>query len=117
MVSSKVLFVVYIRTRHLTKHSYNVFEEYNFLSKTTIMKKVSDDKNVFISEIMVRKEVNDKIQSSISYIEDELRFSSEKIVREGRKNEKSYWLHSDRLKLLLTMNPMEKLKNTMNKTS
>ena len=30
---------------------------------------------------------------------------------------KSYWLHADRLKLLLTMNPMGKLKNTMKTTS
>ena len=34
-----------------------------------------------------------------------------------RKKGKSFWLHGDGLKLLLTMNPMEKLKNTMNKTS
>ena len=37
-------------------------------------------------------------------------FPLKKTVREGRTNEKLYWLHADGLKLLLTMNPMEKLK-------
>ena len=72
------------------------------------MKKVSDEKKVFRSEIMVRKEVNDEIQRSISYIKDELQISIEKNVLEGRKKEKSFWLHGDGLKQLLTMNPMEK---------
>ena len=75
MGSSKVLFVVYIRTSHLTKRSYNCFEEYIFLSKTTIMKKVSDEKKMFRSEIMVRKEVNDEIHRSISFIKDEIQSS------------------------------------------
>ena len=61
MGSSKLLFVVYIRTIHLTKHSYNFFEEYKILSKTTITKKLIDEKKVFRSEIMGRKEVNDEI--------------------------------------------------------
>ena len=46
MVSSKLLFVVYIRTSHLTKYSYTFFEEYNFLTKNTIMKQVIDEKKV-----------------------------------------------------------------------
>ena len=65
---------------------------------------------------MVRKEVNDEIQRSISYIKDELQNSIENNVLEGRKKEKSFWLHGDGLKQLLTMNPMEKHKK-MNKTS
>ena len=69
---SKVLSVVYIITSHLTKHSYNFVEEYNFLTKTTIMKQVIDEKKVFRSEIMVTKEVNDEIQKSVSFIKDEL---------------------------------------------
>ena len=73
------------------------------------MKKVSDKKKVFRSEIVVRKEVNDEIQRRISYIKDELQISIEKNVWEGRKREKYFWLHADELKLLLTMNPMEKL--------
>ena len=81
------------------------------------MKQVIDEKKVFRSEIMVRKEVNDEIQRSISLIKDELQSFIEKNIREGSKKEKSYWLHADGLKLLLTMNLMEKLKNTMNKTS
>ena len=36
------------------------------------MKEVIDEKKVFRSEIMVRKEVNDEIQRSISFIKDEL---------------------------------------------
>ena len=36
------------------------------------MKKVTEDKNVFRSEVMVRQEVNYGIQRSISYIKDEL---------------------------------------------
>ena len=68
MGSSKVLFVVYIRTSHLTKHSHICFEQCNLFFKTTIMQKVSDEKKVFRSEIMIRKEFNDEIQRSISYI-------------------------------------------------
>ena len=86
--STKVLFVVYIRTSHLTKHSYNVFEEFKIMSKSTLTKKVIDEQNVFRSEVMVRKEVNDEIQISISYIKDELQISIEKIYwkEEKRKN-------------------------------
>ena len=85
MGSSKLLCVVYIRTSHLTKHSYNFFEEFKIMSKSTIMKKVSDEKNVFRSEVMVRKDINDEIQRSISYIKDELQISIENNVLEGRK--------------------------------
>ena len=53
--STKVLSVVYIRTSHLTKHSYNCFEGYTILTKTTIMKQVIEEKKVFRSEIMTRK--------------------------------------------------------------
>ena len=42
------------------------------LSKSTLTKKVIEDQNVFRSEVMVRQEVNDGIQRSISYIKDEL---------------------------------------------
>ena len=73
------------------------------------MKKVIDEKKVFRSEIMVTKEVNDEIQRSISFIKDELQSVIEKNIQEGSKKQKSYWLHADGLKLLLTMNPMEKL--------
>ena len=72
MRSSKVLFFVYIRTSHFTKHSYNCFEEFKIMSKITIMKKVSDEKILFRSEVMVRKDIIDEIQRSICYIKDEL---------------------------------------------
>ena len=39
------------------------------------MKKYIKDQNMFGSEVMVRKEVNDGIQRSISYIDDELQDS------------------------------------------
>ena len=73
---------------HLKKHSYNCFEEFKIMSKITIMKKVSDEKNVFRSEVMVRKEINDDIQRSISYIKYDLQISIENNVLEGRKKEK-----------------------------
>ena len=88
-----------------------------FLKNTKYCQKVIDEKKVFRSEIMVIKEVNDEIQRSIYLIKYELQSFIEKNVQEGRKKEELYWLHADGLKLLLTMNPMEKLKNTMNKTS
>ena len=81
MGSSKVLLVVYIRTSHLKTHSYNCFEEYKILTKTTIMKQVIDEKKVFRSEIMTRKEVNDEIQRSVSFIKDELQSVIEKKYR------------------------------------
>ena len=116
MGSSKVMFVVYIRTSYLTKHSYNFFEEYKLLSKTNIMKKVSDEKKVFRSEIMVRKEVNDEIKEVFLLLKTRFKVPLKNVSIRSKK-EKSYWLHADGLKLLLTMNPMEKLKITMNKTS
>ena len=78
------------------------------MSKSTLTKKVIDEQNVFRSEVMVRNEVNDEIKRSISYIKDELQNFIENNVPEGRKKEKSFWLHGDGLKKLLTMNPMEK---------
>ena len=54
------------------------------------MKKLSDEKKVFRIEIMVRKEVNDKIQKSVSYIKYELHIYIEKNVREGRKKENPF---------------------------
>ena len=112
---SKVLSVVYIRTIHLTKHSYNCFEESKILTKTTIMKQVIEEKKVLRSEIMARKEVNDEIQRSVSFIKDKLLSVIERNIQEGSKKVNLNWLHTDGLKLLLTMNPMEKLKNYMNK--
>ena len=66
---------------------------------------------------MTRKEGNDEIQRTVYFIKDELQSFIERNIPEGSKKENLYWLHTDGLKLLLTMNPVEKLKNTMNKTS
>ena len=55
------------------------------MSKSTLMNKVNDEENVFRSEVMVRKEVNDEIQISISYIKDELQNSIENNVLGGKK--------------------------------
>ena len=85
MGSSKVLFVVYIRTIHLTEHSYNCVEEFKIMTKTIIMKKVSDEKKLLKSEVMVRKDTNDEVQRSIYYIKDEIQTSIERNVMEGRK--------------------------------
>ena len=66
---------------------------------------------------MTKKEVNDEIQRSVSFIKDELQSVIETNIQEGVKKENLYWLHADGLKLLLTMNPMEKHKKSMNKIS
>ena len=52
------------------------------------MKKVMDEQNVFRSEVMVIKEVNDEIQKNISYTKDELQNYIENNILEGRKKEK-----------------------------
>ena len=66
---------------------------------------------------MTRKKVNDEIQRSVSFIKYELQSVIERNIQEGSKKKNLCWLHADGLKLLLTMNPMEKLKNSMNKIS
>ena len=53
------------------------------MSKSTLTKKVIDEQNVFRSEVMVRKEVIDELQRSISYIKDEFQNSIENNVPEG----------------------------------
>ena len=58
------------------------------MSKSTLTKKVIEDQNSFRSEVMVRQEVNDGIQRSISYIKDELQNSIENNLLEPRKKGK-----------------------------
>ena len=70
---------------------------------------------MFRSEILTKKEVHDEIQRSVSFIKDELQSVIEKTIQEGGNKENLYWLHADGLRLLLTMNPMERIKNSMNK--
>ena len=86
--SIDALFVIYIRTTHLTKHSSNCFQELKTMSKTTHVKKVIEYRYVFRSEFKVRIEVNDGIQTSISHIKDELQNSTEKNVIDKTRNEK-----------------------------
>ena len=52
------------------------------------MKKVIEDLNVFRKYFRIRQEVSDKIQTSISFVKDELQISIEIIylVRKERKN-------------------------------
>ena len=54
------------------------------------MQKVNDEKKVFRSEIMVRKEVIDVIQRSISYIKDKLQNSIESRLLEPIKRENNF---------------------------
>ena len=77
-VSTDVLFVVYIITSHMKKHSSNCFQEFKTMFKITHMKKLFEDQHVFKNEVKVRQEVNDVIKRSISYIKVELQHSIEK---------------------------------------
>ena len=71
----------------------------------------------FRSGVMVREEVNDEIQRSISYIKDELQNSTENKVLEGRKKERSFWMHGDGMKQIAHYGSYGKKEKTMNKTS
>ena len=55
------------------------------MSKSILTKKLIDEQNLFRTEIMVKKQINDGIQRSFSYMKDELQISIEKSVLEGRK--------------------------------
>ena len=57
--STDLLFVVYIRTSHQTKHSSNSFQEFTTMSKITHMKKMIKYQYVFRRDLKVRQEVND----------------------------------------------------------
>ena len=77
--------LLFIRRIHLKKHSSNVFQEFTTISKITHMKKVIEDQYVFRSDFKIKQEVNDGIQTSISYIKYELQISIEKNVLEEEK--------------------------------
>ena len=72
------------------------------------MKKAIDDQYVFSRDFKVRQEVNDEIQTSISYIKDELQNFIENNILGKTRKERLFWLHCDGLKEFLTMNPMGK---------
>ena len=80
------------------------------------MKKVSDEKKCLEVKLWLEKKLMMKFKEVFLLLKTSFKVPLKKCT--GRKKKvKSYWLHADRLKLLLTMNLMEKLKNTMNKTS
>ena len=74
------------------------------------MKKVSDEKNKFKSEVMVRKSLMMKYKEVFIILKMRFKFPLKKMYWKEEKKGKSFWLHADGLKLFLTMNPMEKPK-------
>ena len=58
------------------------------MSKVTHMKKVIEDQYVFRGDFRVRQEVNDEIQTIISYIKDELQISIERNISGKTRKEK-----------------------------
>ena len=75
--SRDVLFVVYIRTNHMEKHSSTLLKEFTAMSKITHMKKAIEDKYVFRRCFRVRQKFNDDIKISISFIKDDIQISIE----------------------------------------
>ena len=84
------IFCCLYHNRPSEKHSYNFFQEFKTMSKSTLMKKVIEDQNVFINEVMIRQEDNYGIQRGISYIKDELQKSIENNLLERRKRGESF---------------------------
>ena len=82
--STDVLFVVYIRTRHLKKYSSISFQEFTNISKTNDMKKVIEDLNA------LRKHFSDETQTIISFIKDGIQNSIESNKSCKKRNEKSF---------------------------
>ena len=78
------------------------------MSKINYMKKVIEDLNVFRTNFRVRQEVNDEIQTSISFIKAELQAFNENDISFNRGKEKSFWLNGYGPKQILAMNPMGK---------
>ena len=58
------------------------------MSKITYTKKVIENQYVFRGDFKVRQEVNDEIQTSISYIKYELKNSTEKNILVKKRKEK-----------------------------
>ena len=71
------------------------------------MKKVIEDQYVFRREFKVRQEVNDGTQTSIFILKMIFKILL-KIIFGVKEEKKSFRLHGDGLKELLTMNPMGK---------
>ena len=79
------------------------------MSKINHTKKVIEDLNVYRKYFRVRQEVSDEIQTIIYFIKDELQTSIEDNISFKKRREKLFWWNGDGLKIILTMNPMEKL--------
>ena len=86
--STDVLFAFYIRTRHMTKHSSNFFQEFTTMYKITHMKKLIEDRYVFRRDLRFRQEVNDEIQTNILILKMTFKIQLKIIywVRQKRKN-------------------------------
>ena len=62
------------------------------------MKKLIEDQYFFRRDCRVRQEVNDEIQTSISFIKYELKISIENNIFCKKRKRKSFWFHGDGLK-------------------
>ena len=60
------------------------------MSKSTLKKKVIENKNLIRSEVMVRQGFNDGIQRSIYYIKDKLQNYIENNLPDRRKRENHF---------------------------
>ena len=87
LVSKDILFVVYTRTSHLIKSS-SVFRELSNMSKIHYMKKVNEYLNIFRKYVRVRQDISDEIQTSTSFIKDELQTSIETNISSKKAKEK-----------------------------
>ena len=85
--STDVLFVVYIRTNHLTKYSFIYFKEFTNMSKINHVKKVIEDLTVFIKYFRVIQEGGDGIQTIIYFIKDELQNSIKNNIYSKKRKE------------------------------
>ena len=81
-------FLLFISEQAIWQNTSIFFQEFKTMSKSTLMKKVIENQNVFRGEVMVGQEVIDGIQRSISYIKDELQNSIENNLLEPRKKGK-----------------------------
>ena len=86
MGSSEVLFVVYIRTSHLTRHSYNVYEESKFSTKTTIMKQVIDEKKCLEVKLWLEKKFLMKFKELFLLLKTSFKVSLKTIYRKEAKS-------------------------------
>ena len=85
-ISTDVLFVSYIRTIHLTKYSSIFFKNSPTCKKINHIKKVIENMNVFRKYSRVRQEVSDEIQTSISFIKNDLQTPIENNISCPKKN-------------------------------